>query len=186
MKTKRPTHYIFKIADCEEEFQQIHRLNYQTFSEEIPQHEKNEEGILVDKFHENNTYLIIKKDSEVIGMVCVCDKRPFSIEQKLEDFESYLPESGSIFETRLLALKKEHRGKTAFSGLVKFWYEYSFKKGYDLSVVSATLRQMKLYRHMGFKPFGPQVGTKEAPYQPMYLFMNKENSHSGLNEPEKK
>jgi hypothetical protein len=28
---------------------------------------------------------------------------------------------------------------------------------------------MKLYRHMGFVPFGPLVGTADVPFQPMYL-----------------
>jgi hypothetical protein len=41
--------------------------------------------------------------------------------------------------------------------------------GHDLALISGTLRQVRLYRHMGFKPFGPQVGTPQAPYQPMYL-----------------
>src|SRR4029079_6935081 len=27
----------------------------------------------------------------------------------------------------------------------------------------------KLYRHLGFVPFGPRVGTDEAPFQPMYI-----------------
>ena len=40
--------------------------------------------------------------------------------------------------------------------------------GYDLAVISGTTRQQKLYRHMGFIPFGPLVGTPGALYQPMY------------------
>jgi hypothetical protein len=33
----------FRIADSEEEFEAIHRLNYRTFVEEIPQHPANPE-----------------------------------------------------------------------------------------------------------------------------------------------
>lgn len=40
---------------------------------------------------------------------------------------------------------------------------------YDFMLISATVRQLKLYGHIGFVPFGPLVGTPEAPYQPMYL-----------------
>jgi aspartate aminotransferase-like enzyme len=36
-------------------------------------------------------------------------------------------------------------------------------------VISGTTRQLKLYRHLGFTPFGSLVGTTAAPYQPMYL-----------------
>ena len=49
---------IFRIATTRHEFEQIFKLNYKTFVEEIPQHERNAERRLVDKFHEENTYLI--------------------------------------------------------------------------------------------------------------------------------
>ncbi len=51
----------FKIANTEEEFEQIFRLNYETFALEIPQHQQNEYCRLVDKFHHENTYFICKK-----------------------------------------------------------------------------------------------------------------------------
>src|SRR5690606_34110935 len=41
--------------------------------------------------------------------------------------------------------------------------------GYNLGLISGTLRQARLYEHMGFVPFGPLTGTAEAPYQPMYI-----------------
>jgi hypothetical protein len=47
-----------KIADQADEFEKIFRLNYQTFAEEIPQHARNPERRLVDKFHCENRYLI--------------------------------------------------------------------------------------------------------------------------------
>ena len=40
-----------KIADQSWELEEICRLNHQTFSEEIPQHAKTENGLLIDKFH---------------------------------------------------------------------------------------------------------------------------------------
>lgn len=169
MKDKSSENIIYKIADQEEEFQQIHRLNYQTFVEEIPQHERNPDGILIDKLHEFNTYIIAKKEDEVIAMVSICSRRPFSLEGKLENLESYLPEAKSLCETRLLAVKKEYRGRAVFAGLAKLWYRYAKENGFDYTLSSGTLRQLKLYRHMGFVPFGPVVGTKDAPYQPMCL-----------------
>jgi len=45
---------IFKVATEPDEFEKIHRLNYQTFVEEIPQYEPNPQGMLVDKFHDEN------------------------------------------------------------------------------------------------------------------------------------
>ena len=48
----------YKIATEASEFEAIHRLNYDTFVEEIPQHTANPERRLVDRFHAQNTYVI--------------------------------------------------------------------------------------------------------------------------------
>ncbi|MBR0598730.1 hypothetical protein [Sinanaerobacter chloroacetimidivorans] len=45
----------------------IHRLNYKTFAEEIPQHPSNGRQLLVDKFHQENTY-IIAMDGDKLGL----------------------------------------------------------------------------------------------------------------------
>jgi aspartate aminotransferase-like enzyme len=161
---------MFKIAKHEQEFAQIHRLNYQTFVEEIPQHAKNENGILIDTFHEENTYLICLKNNEVIGMIAVRDKRPFSLDKKIGKVEEQLPVTANrLCEIRLLAVKKEHRNGRVFLGLAKLLARYCLKKGYDTAVISGTTRQLKLYQQMGFQPFAHPVGTKDALYQPMFL-----------------
>ena len=82
--------FFFKIATTPDEFEQIHRLNYQTFSEEIPQHQKNEEQKLVDAFHAENTYIICIKENEVIGMTAIRDNRPFSLDRKIGPVERSL------------------------------------------------------------------------------------------------
>ena len=38
-----------------------------------------------------------------------------------------------------------------------------------MALLSGTTRQEKLYRHLGFRPFGPLVGEPGAQFQPMYL-----------------
>ena len=62
--------YFFKIATSNDEFEQIDRLNYQTFSEEIPQHQRNAEQRLVDQFHAENTYIICIKNDEACRNDC--------------------------------------------------------------------------------------------------------------------
>ena len=160
---------VFKIADKVFEFNQIHELNYSTFVEEIPQHSKNSSKKLIDKFHDQNTYIVCLKDSELIGMIAVRDKRPFSLDQKLEDLDSYLPSSVSICEIRLLSIKKKYRTRKIISGLFSLLAEYCEKNHYDLALISATTRELKLYRKLGFVEFGPLVGCEGAYYQPMYL-----------------
>ena len=160
---------VFKVASEPWELEQIHRLNYATFVEEIPQHAQNEQRVLVDRFHDDNTYIICLSGRELLGMVCLRDKRPFSLEQKISDLWSYLPPARNACELRLLAAHPDHRRGRVFPGLARALSEHCLERGYDLALISGTTRQLKLYKHMGFVPFGPLIGTPEAPYQPMYL-----------------
>jgi aspartate aminotransferase-like enzyme len=162
--------YFFKIASSHDEFEQIHRLNYQTFSEEIPQHSPNAEQRLVDQFHSENTYIVCIKDLVVVGMIAIRANRPFSLDRKIGPVEQQLGfPINSPCEVRLLAVKKEFRNGRVFLGLVQFLIKYCLKKGYDIAVISGTVRQLKLYGQMGFKPFAHLTGTEDALYQPMYL-----------------
>lgn len=162
--------FTFKIADEDWEFRKIHRLNYDTFVEEIRQHGVNDRGSLVDKFHDENNYIICLQDDELIGMVALRDKRPFSLDHKLGDVDDHLPCGyRKACEIRLFATVKKRRGGYATYGLLRKTAAYCLENGYDLALISGVLNQRKLYRHLGFKPFGPVVGSVNARFQPMYL-----------------
>lgn len=159
----------FKVAAEEREFEQIHELNYETFVEEIPQHTSNGSRRLVDKFHDENTYIICKEEGALVGMLAVRDKRPFSLDGKIAALDSYLPPVRSVCEIRLLSVRKERRRRKVLLGLFTMLAGYCEEKEYDLALISGNVEQEKLYANLGFKPFGPRVGTDGAMYQPMYL-----------------
>lgn len=167
MSTRQPL--TFKFATEDWEIEQIHRLNYKTFVEEIPQHHASPTHRLVDKFHAENTYLICLAGKKLVGMLAVRGKRPFSLDQKLENLDSYLPAGRSICEIRLLAVEKKFRGAQALQGILALLWQHGIERGYDLAIISGTPRQFRLYQHLGFVPFGPVVGTGEAQFQPMYV-----------------
>lgn len=158
-----------KIATEPWEFEQIYKLNYETFVEEIPQHRPDTNRTLVDKFNKENTYIICTDEDRILGMLAVRDKRPFSLDEKLANLDSYLPGNRSICEIRLLAVIKSCRSTTLFRDLIAKAVAHCRELGHDLAIISGTLRQKKLYEHLGFVPFGPVVGTPEASFQPMYL-----------------
>src|SRR5436309_8651720 len=166
---KQRTPLVFKIADEDWEFEQIHRLNYKTFVEEIPQHQASPVQRLVDKFHAENTYLICLSGRKLVGMLAVRGKRPFSLDQKLEQLDSYLPPGRKVCEIRLLAVEKKFRGAQALQGILALLWQHGIERGYDLAIISGTPRQFRLYQHLGFVPFGPVVGTGDAQFQPMYV-----------------
>jgi aspartate aminotransferase-like enzyme len=158
-----------KVA-CEPwEFDQIHRLNYRTFVEEIPQHHANAAGVLIDKFDRENTYIIAVDGKRVLGMIAVRDRRPFSLDAKLSDLDAYLPPARRVCEFRLLAVDKPHRAGRLMQQLIAGVWSHCRQCGYDLAVMSGTTRQLKLYNHLGFVSFGPLVGEPGAQFQPMML-----------------
>ncbi|EJV65405.1 hypothetical protein IEO_01915 [Bacillus wiedmannii] len=161
---------IYKVADQAWEFESIHKLNYKTFVEEIPQHEETQERVRIDRFHEENTYLICLDDDKLVGMVTLRGKRPFSLDNKIPNLDYYLQEHGeNVYEIRLLSVEREYRNGRALLGLIRFLHRYLLLNGYELALISATTRELPLYEQMGFKSFHTLVGTEEAAFQPMYV-----------------
>ncbi len=171
---------VFKIATTPDEFEQIHRLNYQTFVEEIPQHSPSPTGRLVDRFHSENTYFIGVRGERVIAMMAARRRRPFSLDAKLPDLDRWIPHGRRPVEMRLLAVSPAYRNGPVPVQLLQFGAKYCLDLGDDLAVISGAVRRMPLYRALGFEPFGPQVGTPEAPYQPMTLTLENFARASGL------
>ncbi|WP_164668691.1 aminotransferase class V-fold PLP-dependent enzyme [Virgibacillus doumboii] len=163
----------YKIASEPEEMEQIYKLNYETFVEEIPQHQQNESHRLIDKFDKENIYIVAKDYEEVIGMIAVRANRPFSLDHKLDDLDDYLPKDANPCEVRLLSVKKKYRKSLVFFQLANVLISYCLEKKYNMALISGTDRQIRLYKKIGFESFGPMVGTEGANYQPMYLTKEK-------------
>jgi len=159
----------FKIASTAAEFEAIHRLNHATFAVEIPQHASNRQRRLVDPYHRENTYIICLCGETVVGMVAGRSSRPFSLDRKIADLDAHLPAHRKAVEIRLLAVDPRYRYSAVFVGLVRRIARHFMDEQCDLALISGTVRQLKLYRHMGFHPFASPVGTAEALYQPMFL-----------------
>lgn len=157
-----------KIAESEHEFKQIHQLNYDTFVEEIKQHQKNGSRLLIDPFDKENTYYIAKIEDELIGMIAFRDQRPFSLDKKINNLDALLPKHKSLVEIRLLSIRKAYRNTKVLLLLIQYLIDNNLEKTYDLAVISGILNQQRLYKHMGFLAMGEPVG-EETKFQPMYL-----------------
>jgi predicted N-acetyltransferase YhbS len=164
---------IVKFAETEDEFAQVHKLNYETFVEEIPQHSGNETRVLVDKLHEKNLYIVALVKGELVGMVAINDVRPFSLDHKIPEIEKHLPAFSKALEIRLLSVKPTRRGGKVFFLLARKIVEWGHNLNFNLVLISGTTRQIKLYEKIGFTGFYKLIGTDDALYQPMYLDVNK-------------
>jgi hypothetical protein len=50
---------------------------------------------------------------------------------------------------------------------------YCLDEGYGAVIISGNVKQAKLYRRLGFRPFGPEVGKPGATFQPMILDLSE-------------
>ena len=161
--------YLFKIADTDAEFEQIHRLNFQTFVREIPQHADRGGDTLVDKFHHKNTYIVAVRAGRVVGMLCAHRTPPFSVADRLAD-PAVLTKTGvNVMEVRLLAVQPGERHGAVVLGMVFHLNEYGLKQGVTHFVISGVSEQRELYEHIGFEPIGDPVGSGRATFTPMWV-----------------
>lgn len=159
----------FKIATEPSEFEQIYRLGYDTFVQEIPHYCASIAGRFVDRFDHENNYVICLHEERLLGMVAVRSTRPFSLDEKLPELDQWLPQGQTICEIRLLAVEKSYRYGPIALGLFQRLFQHCRTQRYTVAVISGIQAQKKLYRHLGFVPFGALIGTPAAQFQPMYI-----------------
>src|SRR5580704_6463006 len=161
--------YVFKCADAKHEFEQIHRLNYQTFVGEIPQHADNGAGALVDKFHGKSAYFIVLKDNRIVGMLSAHDQPPFSVAERLDDPGILTRPGTRPLEVRLLAVEPEERRSSVFFGLIYTLYRHAVRNGHTHLFISGVEERLDLYERLGFNSLGPAVQSGQASFIPMVL-----------------
>ncbi|HZJ72176.1 MAG TPA: GNAT family N-acetyltransferase, partial [Planctomycetota bacterium] len=159
--------YVFKAAETSAEHEQLHRLNYETFVREVPQHDDTGDGKLVDKFHDKNRYFVALEGERVVGMLSAHDRPPFSIADKLAD-PGLLDRIGPRpLEVRLLAVEPRHRNGVVFSGLCVAVLRHAQRHGYSHMLISGVADRLRLYERMGFESLGPAVQQGGARFVPM-------------------
>lgn len=158
---------IFKRAESEDEFAQIHALNYRTFVGEIGQYADTGGGRLIDKFHHKNIYFIAVTEGRVVGMVSVHGQPPFSIADRLADPSILHSPDIHPLEVRLLAVDQQHRNSVVLAGLVYVLYLYAQESGITHLFISGVEDRLSIYEQLGFKSIAPPVTSGKAVFIPM-------------------
>ncbi len=159
--------YVFKPATTPGEHEQLHRLNYLTFVRELPQHADPGQAALVDKFHDKNLYFVALDGSQVVGMLSVHDRPPFSITDKLADPSVLAALGPRPLEVRLLAVRPEHRHGPVFGGLGYLMLRHAQRHGYSHLLISGVADRIRMYERIGFRALGPPVRDGAVTYVPM-------------------
>ena len=164
--------FIFKRADSAEEFDQIHRLNHETFVDEVGQYKDDGSGYLVDKFDYKNVYLVCKLNGDTVGMLAVHDQPPFAVASRLESPEVLERLCRRPLEVRLAAVKPDYRNSVALTGLIYIVYRVGRSNGYTHPIISGITHKVALYEKMGFRALGPPSVSGRAAFIPMALALD--------------
>jgi aspartate aminotransferase-like enzyme len=165
--------YVFKRAETEEEFGQIHCLNYRTFVSEIPQHPDSGTGQLVDKFHRKNVYFVAVENGRIVGMISGHDQPPFSVADRLPDASILCQAGTKPLEVRLLAVEPNKRNGVVFFGLLWSLYQHAQAQRYTDVYISGFTERVGLYERLGFRRLGPAVPCGGASFVPMTLTIGR-------------
>ncbi|BDQ34663.1 GNAT family N-acetyltransferase [Pseudodesulfovibrio portus] len=160
---------IYRPATSEADYKRIHALNHRIFSDEIGQHAPAESGLLIDKFHDKNHYIVAEREGEIIGMICAHWRPPYSVADKYPGILSHLKESVFPAEVRLLAIIPEYRHTTVAWRLMRHLSQALLERGVDTIVISGIEEQKATYEKIGFKAVAPAVRCGEAFYYPMIM-----------------
>lgn len=160
--------YRFEEA-TPEEFPAIHRLNHQIFVDEVGQHEPTGTGLLIDHFHEKNTYFIAKAGDVLVGMISASDEPPFSVASKLTDYSALTVLGSGLLEVRLLAIHPDHRKGLVLAGLLYAVLKHAYSGGYSHVIISGVQKHLQMYERLGFRAIGPAVIRGKAAFTPMAL-----------------
>ncbi len=169
--------YLFKRAESADELAAVHRLNYQTFVRELPQHADPGDGQLVDKFHDRNVYYIAVFEGHVVGMISGHDQAPFSIADKMDEPAKLDTLGPRPFEVRLLAIEPEHRHRFVVTGLMWAIYRYAETSGYSHLLASGVATRIRMYERLGFERLGPATTSGEVDYIPIWCSIERMREH---------
>lgn len=162
--------YEVKLATTQDELQQVHRLNFDTFVEEIGQHTAPPgQRHLVDKYDAKNRYFVVKREADVAAMLAVHNTPPFSTAGRLRD-PAILEQFGDrLIEVRLLAVRPALRHSRVLLALFWALYRYAQTAHYSHLLISGVREQLDLYRRLGFHALGPPVQSGDAWFAPMAM-----------------
>ncbi len=161
--------YRFKFAAESAEFEQIARLTYRVFVEEMPRFPANPERRLVDAHHDENVYAICLHEQEVAGVAALRSQTPRFLAAGPDDLDAQLPPHRSICDLRFLAIAHEHRSAEVARRLIEMTAEYCLARQHDLIVTAAPADRIALYRELGFAPFGTVYAEGDVMVQPLVL-----------------
>lgn len=165
--------FVYRNAETERDYEKLRRLNHAVFAEELGQHDRREDGRLIDRFEGRSRYLMALDGERLAGMICWSMERPFSVESRLRDLRVLDDLPQPLCEVRLLAVERGYRHTAVFGGLLAKLLADLQAAGAATLLISGVEERAGMYERMGFQRLGPAVPQGAARFVPMMLRLSE-------------
>lgn len=159
--------YIIKIADSTEK-REIYKIRHDVYAVELGQHATNPERSLTDKLDLFNTYIMAKKDNDVIGFISITPPgHDYSMDKYLEREELPFTFDANLFEIRLLTVTEKYRNTKIALALMYASGKLIENQGGVNIMVLGRIGISEMYKKIGYNPIGKEIQSGKVKYEVM-------------------
>jgi GNAT superfamily N-acetyltransferase len=148
--------FEIKLAQTEEERQEVYRFRYQIYIEEMGRnvHANHDRKILTDWMDENAHLFYVPYEGQVIGTARVNFKRDGPIELEEEyDLQRFNRYNDFIATTSKFMIDPKHRKWKLTPLFLKFIYEFDRQNGIRIDFINTNPPLDDFYAHIGYRRY---------------------------------
>ncbi|MFN5331886.1 MAG: aminotransferase class I/II-fold pyridoxal phosphate-dependent enzyme [Bacteroidota bacterium] len=145
---------------------EIFKLRYEVYAQELRQHPANTAALLQDPLDEFNVYLIAKINEEIAGFISVTppDRNIYSIDKYFTRKEIPLKVDEDTYEMRILTVLPSYRGKPIAVALMWAAFRWIQALGGKRILAIGRAEVLDMYLKLGFTSTGNNVDSGEVTF----------------------
>lgn len=169
---------LVSIATAEDR-RDIYRIRHEVYASELRQHSTNADQSLTDALDDVNTYIVARREGEVLGFVSITPPGPigYSIDKYFKREAVPVVFDDGLYEVRLLTVAADRR-RTDLALLLMYAVLRQLESAGARTVVAIGRREVVgLYRRVGLEEVGPHVTTGAVTYHLMKAEVTRLRAH---------
>ena len=174
----RSSTLTLSIADAQDRLS-IYAARHLVYASKLGQHPETPDGVLTDILDEVNTYLVAKRDDQVVGFVAITppNRRGYSVDKYFAREDMPFRGDEDLYEVRLLTVVKSSR-RTRLAALLMY-AALRYVESHGARVVVAIGRQevLRLYERTGLRSHGLRARAGAVTYELMSAGVRELRAH---------
>lgn len=149
--------------------QTIYGIRHAVYAEELAQHPTNDAKILTDALDQFNIYIVAVINDQIVGFVSITPpgRRIYSIDKYLAREQLPFKVDGSLYEVRLLTVKKPYRNHKIAYLLMYTANRWVQAQGGQRVMILGRQEILNMYLRVGLQTAGRQIKAGAVTYELM-------------------